>query len=93
MSIASEISRLQAAKAALKTSIEGKGVTVPSETTLSGYSALVDAIQTGGGGGGGTDLAAVDVFVADFYESSETTVSVGALDRWHRLIYGYGTNA
>lgn len=51
MSIASEISRLQTAKANLKTSIEGKGVTVPSATTLDGYPALVDAISGGGGGG------------------------------------------
>lgn len=49
MSIASEISRLQTAKADLKTSIENKGVTVPSSTLLSGYSALVDQISGGGG--------------------------------------------
>lgn len=49
MSIATEITRLQTAKANLKTSIENKGVTVPSATTLSGYSALVDSIETGGG--------------------------------------------
>lgn len=49
MSIATEISRLQTAKSALKTSIENKGVTVPSETTLDGYAALVDQISGGGG--------------------------------------------
>ena len=52
MSIASEISRLQTAKADLKTAIEGKGVTVPSSTKLDGYADLVDSIETGGGGGG-----------------------------------------
>lgn len=51
MSIATEITRLQNAKSALATSIEGKGVTVPSSTKLDGYAALVDSIQTGGGGG------------------------------------------
>lgn len=51
MSIASEITRLQGAKSDLKTSIEGKGVTVPSATKIDGYAALVDQIQTGGGGG------------------------------------------
>lgn len=51
MSIASEISRLQTAKADLKTAIEGKGVTVPSSTKLDGYADLVDSIETGGGGG------------------------------------------
>ena len=46
MSIASEITRLQQAKADLKTAIEAKGVTVPASTTLDGYAALVDQIQT-----------------------------------------------
>lgn len=49
MSIASEITRLQAAKAELKTAIENKGVTVPSDTKLDGYADLVDIIEQGGG--------------------------------------------
>lgn len=52
MSIASEIERLQGAKSALKTAIEGKGVSVPASTKLDGYSALVNSIEQGGGGGG-----------------------------------------
>lgn len=52
MSIATDLTRLQTAKADLKTAIEGKGVTVPSATKIDGYADLVDAIQTGGGGGG-----------------------------------------
>ena len=55
MSVASEITRLQNAKSALATSIGNKGVTVPASTTLDGYSALVDQIQTGGGGGTADD--------------------------------------
>lgn len=47
MSISTEITRLQNAKASIKTSIESKGVTVPSSTKLDGYSALIDTIQTG----------------------------------------------
>lgn len=47
MSIASEITRLQQAKSDLATSIENKGVTVPSATTIDGYAALVDQIQQG----------------------------------------------
>jgi len=47
MSIANQIQRLRNAKASIKTSIEGKGVTVPSSTKLDGYSALIDTIQTG----------------------------------------------
>lgn len=50
MSIASEITRLQTAKADLKTAIEGKGVTVPSSAKLDAYPALVESIQQGGGG-------------------------------------------
>jgi hypothetical protein len=49
MSIATEISRLQSAKAAIKTAIEGKGVTVPSATLLDGYAALISSIPAGGG--------------------------------------------
>lgn len=51
MSIASEITRLQTAKADLKTAIEGKGVTVSASATLDAYADLVDSIETGGGGG------------------------------------------
>ena len=45
MSIASEITRLQNAKNDLKTSIEGKGVTV-GDVTLDNYSSKVDLILT-----------------------------------------------
>ena len=50
MSVANEIQRIQQAKASLKTSIEAKGVTVPSATKLDGYPALVDQISGGGTG-------------------------------------------
>ena len=49
MSIATEISRLQVAKAGLKTAIEGKGVTVSEGATLDAYPALVESISIGGG--------------------------------------------
>ena len=52
MSIANEITRLQTAKADLKTAIENKGVTVPSSAKLDSYSSYVDSIEQGGGGGG-----------------------------------------
>lgn len=48
MSIATDLTRLQTAKADLKTAIEGKGVTVPSATLLDGYADLVDSISGGG---------------------------------------------
>lgn len=46
MSVASEITRLQNAKASLKASIENKGVTVPSNATIDSYDDYVDSIQT-----------------------------------------------
>ena len=53
MSIASEISRLQSAKAAIRTAIEGKGVEVSSSATLDEYADYIDDIQQSGGGGVG----------------------------------------
>lgn len=51
MSIATEIARLQNAKASIKSSIESKGVTVSPSATLDDYSTLIDAISSGGGSG------------------------------------------
>lgn len=50
MSIASEITRLQAAKADIKAAIENKGVTVPSAATLDEFSDYIDEISGGSGG-------------------------------------------
>ena len=49
MSIASEITRLQNAKADIKTAIEAKGVEIPSNATLDEYSDYVEEIPSGGG--------------------------------------------
>ena len=49
MSIQSELTRLTNAKAAIKTAIEGKGITVPSGTLLDGMAALIESIEAGGG--------------------------------------------
>ena len=46
MSVSSEITRLQGAKADLRTSIQAKGVTVPASAKLDAYPDYVDAIQT-----------------------------------------------
>ena len=48
MSIQTELTRLTNAKAAIKTAIEGKGVTVPDETLLDGMAALIESIEAGG---------------------------------------------
>lgn len=49
MSIASDVTRIESAKAAIKAAIEGKGVTVPDATLLDGMAALIESIETGGG--------------------------------------------
>lgn len=66
MSIASEITRLQTAKADLKTAIEGKGVAVSASATLDAYADLVDAIETGGGSSTG------DVYFSDYLSGNLT---------------------
>lgn len=50
MSIATEIQRLQTAKADLKTAIEAKGVTIDENATIDTYASKVGEIQSGGGG-------------------------------------------
>lgn len=47
MSLQSEITRIKNAKSALKTSLESKGVTVPSDALIDEYPALVESIQAG----------------------------------------------
>ena len=49
MSIQTELTRITNAKAAIKTAIEGKGITVPDATLLDGMAALIDSIEAGGG--------------------------------------------
>ena len=48
MSIQTELTRITNAKAAIKTAVEGKGVTVPAGTLLDGMAALIESIQAGG---------------------------------------------
>ncbi len=49
MSVATEIQRLNTAKAGIKSALEAKGVTVDTATTLDGYPQLVSSIPSGGG--------------------------------------------
>ena len=51
MSIQTELTRIINAKAAIKTAVEGKGVTVPDGTLLDGMAALIESIEAGGGHG------------------------------------------
>ena len=52
MSISDQITRLNNAKAAIKESIENKGVSVSSTAKLDEYAALINNIETGSGSGG-----------------------------------------
>lgn len=47
MSIQTELTRITNAKTAIKTAIEGKGVTVPAGTLLDGMASLIDSIPAG----------------------------------------------
>ena len=49
MSVQSEITRIESAKTAIATAIEGKGVTVPDGTLLDGMAPLIESIEAGGG--------------------------------------------
>jgi len=49
MSIQTELTRITNAKAAIKTAVEGKGVTVPAGTLLDGMASLIESIEAGGG--------------------------------------------
>lgn len=65
MSITDQITRIQTAKSAIKTSIENKGVTVAEDTKLDAYPALIDSIEAGSGGGGeSTEHVNPDYFMA-----------------------------
>ena len=75
MSIATEITRLQNAKAAIKTAIEGKGVTVPDATLMDGMAALIDAIEAGGGGGTPADYRGFPIATGTFTTASDIKTS------------------
>ena len=49
MSIQTDLPRITNAKAAIKSAIDGKGVTVPDGTLLDGMAALIESIEAGGG--------------------------------------------
>ena len=48
--IAENLSRIQSAKADIKSAIEAKGVTVPSSATIDTYDDYISQISGGGGG-------------------------------------------
>lgn len=67
MSIQTELTRITNAKAAIKTAIEGKGVTVPAGTLLDGMASLIESIEAGGDSGG------VKIATATFTVAEDTS--------------------
>ena len=73
--IAQELTRIQTAKADIKTAIEAKGVTVPSATTIDGYATLVGQIQSGS-----TLPATLEVQATTVHTSASTTENIASND-------------
>lgn len=78
MSIASQITRLQDAKVALKVAIESKGVAVPAEATLDDYASLVDDIEQG-------DVPSIPEKDVNFYDYDGTVVASYTADEFLEL--------
>ena len=77
MSIQTELTRITNAKAAIKTAIEGKGVTVPDGTMLDGMASLSESIEAGGGGMKVEvfSITPADGIPSGEYEIGETTIT------------------
>lgn len=79
MSIQTELTRITNAKTAIKTAIEGKGVTVPDATLLDGMASLIESIKAGGGSGGKAYK------IVSGYLSSTSTDTDGSFTLAHNL--------
>lgn len=84
MSIATEISRIQSAKADIKTAIEAKGVTVPSSATIDTYDDYVSQIS----GGGGTSYETELIGIIDRKISGSLTIPSEATSIGDYAFYG-----
>lgn len=69
--IAENLSRIQSAKADIKSAIEAKGVTVPSSATIDTYATYVSQISGGGGGSSSAETALKKVI-----EGSVTNIDI-----------------
>ena len=78
MSIQTELTRIINAKAAIKTAVEGKGVTVPDGTLLDGMAALIESIEAGGGGVA-TGSFALDTDYSVVWEPFEIIHGIGKI--------------
>ena len=90
MSVQSELTRLENAKAAIKTAIEGKGVTVPDTTMLDGMAALIESIQAG------EDNTVLDALISgeiEGYYSNDRVTSIGFYSFSHKAVNSVSFNS
>ena len=78
MSIQTELTRITNAKSAIKTAIEGKGVTVPDGTLLDGMASLIGSIEAGGGTISGRKFISGEITFSET-PTSEITISHDSL--------------
>lgn len=90
MSIASEITRLQQAKADIKSAIESKGVTVPSDAKLDDYANLVDSISGGGGSVDWESIARGMIDQTTEFDMPDGIISASQMSRNYVLNYREG---
>ena len=73
MGVQTEITRIESAKTAIATAIEGKGVTVPDGTLLDGMASLIESIEAGGGD---FSIQAGTITFAESYKPSSTPLVI-----------------
>lgn len=89
MSIQTELTRIINAKTAIKTAIEGKGVTVPDGTLLDGMASLIESIEAGGGAG---NIAYGTIIPADASSNLEIVHGLGKLPDFFCIVAADNTN-
>ncbi len=73
--------QLDADLAVVADAIRAKGGTDAQLAFPAGFVSAVQAIASGG-----ADLGAVEVYVADYHESADLSITAGALDKYARVI-------
>ena len=92
MRIQTELTRITNAKAAIKTAIEGKGVTVPADTLLDGMASLIESIEAGGGTISGKKFISGEITFSET-PTSEISISHDSLGVYSQPFVFLATNA